>query len=86
MGNAINQDSRALWLGMRRQGGWWTVTTLVRLWSPTFAAWEVQQMLDGLAAGGFVMSRDDVSPGSISYAVTSECNALPGITQEAGHV
>lgn len=88
VGNAITQDSRALWLGLRRQGGWWTAPGLVRHWSPTFALWEVQQMLDGLVAGGFVMCRDDAKPGETSYAFTSECKPLPGAenTQEERHV
>lgn len=77
MGNAINQDSRALWLALRNDGGWWTVWELARFWQPTFAEWEISELLQGLVAGGFVAGRD-VVPGRTSYCVTSECLALPG--------
>ena len=77
MGNAITQESRALWLMMRRDGGWWTVRNLVHHWHPTFPEWEVKQLLQGLLAGGFLMQRE-IAPGQIGYAFTSECKALPG--------
>lgn len=78
IGNAITQDSRALWLGMRSQGGWWTVKSLVLFWSPTFAEYEVIELLTGLIAGGYVASRE-MTRGQVSYAVTSACAALPGL-------
>lgn len=82
VGNAINQDSRALWLSMRSSGGWWTVRSLTNHWHPTFPQWEVEELLRGLVAGSYVMARDDVNPGTRSYAVTSECLSLPGTETE----
>lgn len=78
MGNAINQDVRAIWLAVRRHGGWWTTRQVVQHWHPTFALWEVEQYMLALVAGGYLVARDDVNPGTTSYAFTSECQALPG--------
>lgn len=82
MGNAITPDARALWLMLARQGGWWTVKNITQFWTPTFVDYEVEDLLQTLVPGGYVMSRQ-VNPGQVSFAVTSECNPLPGI-QYAG--
>lgn len=79
MGNAINQDARALWISLRNDGGWWTAHRLTQHWSPTFAEFEVENYLQALHAGGFVAQRSDLVPRQASYAVTSECNVLPGL-------
>lgn len=75
MGNAITQDTRALWLMLRTDGGWWTVAMLTHHWRPTFQPYEVQQAMDALEAGGFVESRDQAS--NLTYGVTSSCRELP---------
>lgn len=77
MGNAITQDTRALWLMLKRDGGWWTVSMLTHHWRPTFAPHEVQQAVDALEAGGFLDSRTQL--GSRLYAFTSGCNELPDL-------
>lgn len=79
MGNAINQESRALWLMLRNVGGWWTVSQLRVFWQPTFAEYEIQDLMVGLAGGMFVQQREDPA-GVFSYAVTSDCQPLPGLT------
>lgn len=75
MGNAITQDVRALYLMLHRDGGWWTVSMLTHYWRPTFAPHEVQQAMDALVAGGFVVTRLQLN--SLIYGVTSDCKALP---------
>lgn len=82
MGNAIDQDRRAIWLAIRRHGGWWSVRQVVQHWHPTFAPWEVHQALQALAGAGFLAARDDVNPGTTSYAVTSDCGVIPGTEEE----
>ena len=74
-GSAITQDVRALWLMLRREGGWWSVSMLTHHWRPTFAPHEVQQALDALESGGFAVSRDQLT--ALQYCVTPECQALP---------
>jgi hypothetical protein len=83
MGNAITQESRAVWLAMRNQGGWWSVKALLHFWQPTFAQFEIEELVKGLKAGRYVMARE-VNPGEISYAVTSDCLVLPGEEQPDG--
>lgn len=75
MGNAITQDVRALWLMLRNDGGWWTVSMLTHYWRPTFATYEVQQAMDALEAGGFVMSQGQKH--SLIYCITSDSKVLP---------
>lgn len=75
MDNAITQDTRALWLMLQGDGGWWTVAMLTHHWKPTFAPYEVQQAVDALEAGGYLDSRDQA--GTRIYAVTTSCSALP---------
>ena len=77
MGSAITQDTRALWLMLQRDGGWWTVAMLTHHWRPTFQPYEVQQAVDALEAGGFLVSRDQA--GKCIYAFTSDCNSLPDL-------
>ncbi|MDP3165150.1 MAG: hypothetical protein Q8N06_06805 [Hydrogenophaga sp.] len=77
MGNAITQDTRALWLMLQRDGGWWTVAMLTHHWRPTFQPYEVQQAVDALEAGGFLDSRDQA--GTRIYAFTSSCKSLPDL-------
>lgn len=74
-GSAITQDVRALWLMLRREGGWWSVGMLTHHWRPTFEPREVQQALDALEAGGFAVSRNQTS--ALQYCITPECLALP---------
>ena len=75
MGNAITQDTRALWLTLQADGGWWTVTMLTHHWRPTYQPYEVQQAVDALEAGGHLDSRDQA--GTRIYGVTSGCKVLP---------
>lgn len=75
MDNALTQDTRALWLMLRSDGGWWSIKMLTRHWHPTFAPHEVQQAVDALEAGGYLDSRDQA--GARIYCVTSGCKALP---------
>jgi hypothetical protein len=77
MGNAITQDTRALWLMLLRDGGWWTVAMLTHHWRPTFQPYEVQQAVDALEAGGFLASRDQA--GTRIYAITTDCKSLPDL-------
>jgi hypothetical protein len=79
MVHAITPEGRALWLMLARQGGWWTVKGIVQFWTPTFADFEVQEIVGGLMFGGFLMARNMVPGADPSYAVTSECTALPGV-------
>ncbi|MFM9902165.1 MAG: hypothetical protein ACKVOT_14230 [Polaromonas sp.] len=75
MGNAITSDVRALWLFLRSDGGWWTVSMLTHHWRPTFALFEVQAAIDALEAGGFIDSKPQLN--SRSYCFTSDCKSLP---------
>lgn len=75
---AFTPDSRALWLALARQGGWWTVEAIVQFWKPTFYECEVRDIVRALLAGRFLVSRE-ANPGEVSYAVTSECAPLPGV-------
>ena len=77
MGNAITQDTKYLWIMLRKDGGWWTAKMLTRHWHPTFAPHEVQEALDALEAGGFLASRDQLTQ-TPQYAFTSDCLVLPG--------
>lgn len=78
MGNAITSDARAMWLMLRNDGGWWTAKNLTHHWRPTFAEWEVNDMLNALVAGGFIEKRtQDLF---ITYGITSTCAALPGLS------
>jgi hypothetical protein len=74
---AFTPDSRFVWLTLARQGGWWTAKGIVQFWKPTFAEFEINDIVRALLAGRFLVSRE-VNPGEISYAVTSECTPLPG--------
>ena len=76
-GDPITQDVRALWLRLRKNGGWWTLDMLTHHWKPTCAPREVQHAMDALEARGFVESRDQAT--NLSYGVTSDCEALPGL-------
>ena len=78
MGNAITPECRAVWLTLARLGGWWTVKTIVRHFRPTFAEFEVIDIVQALQPGGYLVGRAMVPGGQLSYAVTSECNPLPG--------
>lgn len=81
MGNAITQETRYLWLMLKKDGGWWTVAMLKHHWRPTFAPYEVQQAVDALEAGGFLESREQV--GARIYAFTSDCKSLPELPAPA---
>lgn len=78
MGNAITQDTRALWLMLMKDGGWWTVAMLTHHWRPTFEPYEVQQAVDALESGGFLDSRDQA--GKRIYGFTSDCKRLPDLS------
>ncbi|HEY3048826.1 MAG TPA: hypothetical protein VGJ72_15365 [Polaromonas sp.] len=69
------QDLRALWLLLRKDGGWWTLDMLAPHWRPTCVSHEVQYAMDALEAGGFVESRDHAT--HLAYGITSDCEALP---------
>ncbi len=79
-GNAITIESRALWLMLQRQRGWWTVRMLVKHWEPTFSEFEMLAVLQALHHGGFVMRQDGLT--GQQWAVTDDCLALPGILRE----
>lgn len=86
MGNAITQETRYLWLLLMKDGGWWSTKMLTRHWHPTFAPHEVQQAVDALEAGGFLVSRDqegendqDQKVSTRIYAFTSDCMLLPDL-------
>ena len=74
---AITLASRALWLMLRNDGGWWTVVALTHQWEPTFTRVEVADLLAGLEQGRFVVRRDPRASVP-SFAVTADCRALPG--------
>jgi len=78
MGNAITHDARALWLMLRKDGGWWSASMLTHHWRPTFDIYEMNTMLNALVAGGIVQSRKQVD--ADQYCVTSDCLELPGTT------
>lgn len=83
MGNAITQESRVIWQELRRHGGWWSVKQITHHWRPTFAEFEVEEIVDALVKGGFLMRREQ-GPGLLCVAFTSECNQLPGTEIEEG--
>lgn len=74
---AITLASRAMWLMLRNDGGWWTLVALTRQWEPTFTQDEVADLLAGLEQGRFVVRRDPRAAVP-SFAVTADCCALPG--------
>jgi hypothetical protein len=76
MGDPITQDVRALWLRLRKDGGWWTLDMLTHHWKPTHTPHTIQHAMDVLEARGFVESRDQAT--CLSYRVTSDCETLPG--------
>ena len=76
MGNAINQDARAIWLSLVNDCNWWSASALAHHWRPTYALHEVENFLQALAAGGFVAKRKQLS--TTQYAFTSDCQHLPG--------
>lgn len=76
MGNAINQDARAIWLTLVSDGGWWSASMLSHHWRPTYAVHEVEDFLQALATGGFLVKRQQLS--ATQYAFTSDCKQLPG--------
>lgn len=77
MGNAITYEARMVWLGMRRQGGWWTLSLLRQQWAGALAEFELQDAVDALVAGRFLERRDNATH-SPSYCHTSSCLTLPG--------
>lgn len=78
MGNAITPECRAVWLMLARQKGWWTVKSIVHHFRPTFAEFEVQEIIKALLPGRYVIGREMMPLQELSYAVTSECMPLPG--------
>lgn len=83
MGNAIGIEARALWLSVRNEGGWWSVSELTHYWRPGLHEEEVQRHLENLHRMGFLeaRARGPQTPRSLhqlTYAVTSNCQALPG--------
>ncbi|MGJ7611813.1 MULTISPECIES: hypothetical protein [unclassified Variovorax] len=80
MGNAIDLAARSLWLTLRDDGGWWSVSSLTHHWRPVFADFEVRDHLERLHRLGFLERRplDPRAPAQMTYAVTSSCQALPG--------
>lgn len=79
---ALTMASRALWLMLRNDGGWWTLVALTRQWEPTFTEEEVADLLVGLEQGRFVVRRDPRAAVP-SFGVTADCCALPGTTLNA---
>ena len=77
MVNGITQVVRALWLMLKTDGGWWTMTMFAHHWRPTFEPHDVQQAVDALEAGGFIESLDQA--GSRIYGLTPNCEALPDL-------
>lgn len=71
------QDLLALWLLLRKDGGWWTLDMLAPHWRPTCVPREVQYAMDALEAGGFVESRGHAI--HLTYGITSDCEALPDL-------
>lgn len=78
----LSQEARALWLQMRRDGGWWTARSLASHWHPTFPLWEIEQLLQALAEGGHLATRDDARPDAVSYCVTSDCTPPLGADEQ----
>jgi hypothetical protein len=78
MGNAITPEARFVWLMLRRDGGWWSASSLTHYWRPTFCQGELTAMLDALRAGNFIEQREQF--GLKSFCVTSSCTPLPGVT------
>ena len=74
MGNALNASSRALWLMVRNDAGWWTASQLTHYWRPTFAQVEILAYLEALRKGSFLERL------GTSYAVTPDCKPLPGLS------
>lgn len=83
MGNALDTSARHLWLMVRNDGGWWTVSQLAHYWRPTFTKGEVHDYLEALRKGGFLARK--AAPGPVwAYAVTAECKPLPGLSIPLG--
>lgn len=75
MGNAITQDTRAIWLTLRDTGSWWTVQAMTSHWAPSYAPFEVRDALEALRMGGFSESREGFP--DTQYCFTSSCKPLP---------
>ena len=80
MGNALDASSRALWLMVRNDAGWWTASQLTHYWRPTFSTPEVQDQLIALHKHGFLERRATSSSSVWAYAVTPTCQPLPGLS------
>ena len=75
---ALNDDSRALWLMLRNDAGWWSASQLTHYWRPTFSIGEVEAHLQALHKGRF-LDRFGINANTFSYAVTPACLPLPGL-------
>lgn len=76
MGNAITQDTRAIWLTLRDTGSWWSVKAMTSRWSPSYSPYEVQDALEALRAAGFAERRSWENRDA-EYCFTSSCKPLP---------
>lgn len=77
-GVALNDDSRALWLMLRNDAGWWSTSQLTHFWRPTFSISEVEAHLQALHKGRF-LERLRINANTFTYAVTPACLPLPGL-------
>lgn len=77
-GVALNDGSRALWLMLRNDAGWWSAAQLTHYWRPTFSIREVEAHLQTLQKGRF-LERLRINVNTFAYAVTPACLPLPGL-------
>lgn len=72
----MQAEARAVWLMLRKDGGWWTLAALVHHWHPSFADFELLDVLAALVKGRFLEVRQQL--GATQYCFTSSCLELPG--------
>ncbi len=68
----LTRDTAQLWAFLRADKGWWSVLRLTSHWAPTFTEREVEEHMETLSRGGFVISKDTERMGTV-YAVTPAC-------------
>ncbi len=77
MSKGLTRDTAQLWAFLRADKGWWSVLRLTGHWAPTFTEREIEEHMETLSRGVFVVSKYTERMGTV-YAVTPDCRLLPG--------
>ncbi|ABM33480.1 hypothetical protein QRO08_12685 [Paracidovorax citrulli] len=77
MSKGLTRDTAQLWNFLRADKGWWSVLRLTGHWAPTFTEREIEEHMETLSRGVFVVSKYTERMGTV-YAVTPDCRLLPG--------